>query len=91
MKLAKAKRVHVQTTWSLLKLYNMLEFEKALLRQGLFYVVCLLLIQPIYSLLHILETHVRIHVGRGLWQVNARCFVYVELPKKPVFTHGCNF
>ena len=36
MKLAKAKRVHVQTTWSLLKLYNMLEFEKALLRQGLF-------------------------------------------------------
>jgi hypothetical protein len=36
MKLAKAKRVHVQTTWFLLKFYTMLEFEKALLRQGLF-------------------------------------------------------
>jgi hypothetical protein len=37
MKLAKAKRVHVQTMWSPLKLYNMLEFEKVLLRQGLFF------------------------------------------------------
>jgi hypothetical protein len=68
MKLAKAKRVHVQTTCSLLKLYNMLEFEKALLRQGLFYVVCLLLIQPINTFLHILEGNISIHIRRSGWE-----------------------
>ena len=37
---AKAKKARVQTTWFLPKLYNTIEFEKALLRQGLFLSSC---------------------------------------------------